>query len=43
MFAIKVPLNLALGLFEELTEQELEEHYYDIRAEFRRRQLDLPT
>ncbi len=39
VFAIKVPLALALGLYEKLTDEELIEHYFDIQAEFDRRGL----
>lgn len=41
VFAIKVPLKLALGLYEQLTKEELEEHYYDIKAELERRGLNV--
>lgn len=37
VFDLRVPLALALGLYEKLTKKELEEHYYDIRAERERR------
>lgn len=37
LFDLQVPLALALGLYEKLTDEELEEHFYDIRAEVRRR------
>lgn len=37
VFDLRVPLALALGLYEKLTHKELEEHYYDIRAERQRR------
>lgn len=40
VFAIKVPLNLALGLYEKLTDDELFEHYWDIQAEFDRRGMN---
>lgn len=41
VFSIKVPLDVALGLFENLNDHELEEHYYDIRAECERRGFEL--
>jgi len=37
VFDIKVPLNLALGLYEKLTDDELREHIRDLLAEVRRR------
>jgi hypothetical protein len=37
VFVLQVPLALALGLYEKLTDEELDEHYYDIRAERERR------
>lgn len=40
VFDLQVPLNLALGLYEKLSEKELNEHYNDIRAERERRGLD---
>lgn len=38
VFHLQVPLALALGHYEKLTDKELEEHYYDIRAERERRE-----
>lgn len=37
VFDLRVPLALALGLYEKLTDKELEEHYYDIKHELARR------
>lgn len=37
VFDLQVPLNLALGLYERLTDEELEEHFNDIQAELERR------
>ena len=37
VFDLRVPLALALGLYEKLTDKELEEHYYDIQHELARR------
>jgi hypothetical protein len=37
VFDLRVPLALALGLYERLTDKELEEHYYDIKHEYERR------
>ena len=34
---LQVPVAIAAGLLERLTEEELLEHYYDIRAEIQRR------
>lgn len=39
VFDLRVPLALALGLYERLTDQELEEHYYDIKHEYERREI----
>lgn len=39
VFDLQVPLNLALGLYERLSDEELEEHYQDIKAEKVRREL----
>jgi hypothetical protein len=36
-FRLQVPVALAAGRYEQLTDEELEEHYFDIRAEVRRR------
>lgn len=35
--AVQVPLALALGRYEALTDEELDEHYHDIRVERSRR------
>lgn len=37
VFDLRVPLNLAFGWYEKLSDNELEEHYHDIRAERIRR------
>ena len=37
VFDLKVPLVLALGLYERLTDDELKEHIRDLLAEVRRR------
>lgn len=37
VFDLQVPLNLALGLYERLSDEELEEHFNDIKAERDRR------
>lgn len=37
VFDIKVPLALAFGLYENLTDDELREHIRDMLAEVRRR------
>lgn len=36
---IKVPMALATGKYEELTEDELNDHYYDVCHELTRRGL----
>jgi hypothetical protein len=38
---LQVPLNLAVGLYELLTDEELIDHYADIRAECKRRDWNL--
>lgn len=38
VFDLKVPLVLALGQLEKLTNDELKEHANDVAAEIRRRQ-----
>lgn len=37
VFDLRVPLNLALGLYERLSDEELREHIRDLLAEVRRR------
>jgi hypothetical protein len=37
VFDLKVPLVLALGLYERLTDDQLREHIRDLLAEVRRR------
>lgn len=37
VFDIKVPLALAFGLYEQLTDEQLREHIRDLLAEVRRR------
>lgn len=38
---LQVPLMVAMGLYEKLTDEELNDHYADIRAECARRGWDL--
>lgn len=34
---LRVPLAIALGLYEQLTDEQLDDHYHDICAERERR------
>ena len=40
---LQVPLALATGLYEQLSDEEINDHHEDIHAELRRREQSVPN